>query len=203
MELLGVFSMGMLFSFLGSIPPGTLNLSILQLGLEHKLRAAFRFTLAVGIIEYPYTWIGVQFQYWITSSPMVIGNFKLITALVMISIGIFNLWSAEKPTSFSIKFSESGFRRGIILSILNPMAIPFWMVMTAYLKAQGWIDLSSNMRLHLYIAGTSLGAILLLLLFALLANKLAPYVKSSKMVKRVPGFTLLALGIYALIRYLV
>ena len=203
MELLGVFSMGMLFSFLGSIPPGTLNLSILQLGLEHKLRAAFRFTLAVGIIEYPYTWIGVQFQYWITSSPMVIGNFKLITALVMISIGIFNLWSAEKPTSFSIKFGESGFRRGIILSILNPMAIPFWMVMTAYLKAQGWIDLSSNMRLHLYIAGTSLGAILLLLLFALLANKLAPYVKSSKMVKRVPGFTLLALGIYALIRYLV
>ena len=203
MALPGVFFMGVLFSFLGSIPPGTLNLSILQLGLERKLRAAFRFTLAVGVVEYPYTWIGVQFQYWITSSPLVVDNFKLITALVMISIGIFNLWSAERPTSFSVKFSESGFRRGLILSILNPMAIPFWMVMTAYLKAQGWIDLSSNIRLHLYIAGTSVGAILLLLSFALLANKLAPYVKSSKMVKRVPGFTLLTLGIYALVRYLI
>ncbi len=203
MDLLAVFFMGLFFSFLGSIPPGTLNLSILQLGLERKLKAAFRFTLAVGIIEYPYTWIGVQFQYWITSSPLVIGNFKLITALVMISIGLFNLWSAERPTSFSVKFSESGFRRGLVLSVLNPMAIPFWMVVTAYLKAQGWIDLSSNMRLHLYIAGTSLGAIILLLSFALLANKLAPYVKSSKMVKRVPGFTLLALGIYALVGYLV
>lgn len=201
MELLGVFLMGLFFSFLGSIPPGTLNLSILQLGLEHKLKTAFRFTLAVGIVEYPYTWLAVQFQYWITSSPVVIGHFKLITALVMISIGLFNLWSAERPTSFSVKFSESGFRRGLILSILNPMAIPFWIVMTAYLKAQGWIDLSSNIRLHLYVAGTSLGAILLLLSFALLANKLAPYVKSSKMVKRVPGFTLLALGIYALVGY--
>jgi threonine/homoserine/homoserine lactone efflux protein len=202
MDLLIVFLIGAFFSFIGSIPPGTLNLSVLQLGLEGKVKTALRFALAVSIIEYPYTWIGVQFQYWITSNPLIIENFQLITAIVMIAIGVLNLWSAEKPTSFSLKFNESGFRRGLVLSVLNPMAIPFWIGVTAYLKAQGWLSLPSVWHLHSYILGTSVGAMILLTLFALLAKKLARYIKSNRMVKRIPGFTLLALGIYAFIKYL-
>ncbi|HCM76254.1 MAG TPA: hypothetical protein DIS90_07720, partial [Cytophagales bacterium] len=188
--------------FIGSIPPGTLNLSVLQLGLEGKVKTALRFAVAVAIVEYPYTWIGVEFQQWITSSPLVIENFRLITAIVMVIIGLLNLWSAEKPTSFSVKFNDSGFRRGLILSVLNPMAIPFWIGVTAYLNAQGWMNLNSSWLLHSFVLGTSVGAMILLTLFALLAKKLARYVKNNRIVKRVPGFTLLTLGIYAFIRYL-
>jgi threonine/homoserine/homoserine lactone efflux protein len=202
MELIWVFLIGAIFSFIGSIPPGTLNLSVLQLGLENKINTALRFAAAVAIVEYPYTWIGVQFQYWITSSSVVLSNFELITAVVMTLIGIYNLWSAERPTSFSTRFNESGFRRGLVLSILNPMAIPFWIGITAYLKAQHWIDLSTLPLLHSYILGTSVGALLLLFLFAVLASKLAGYVKNSKMVKRIPGIVLLALGAYAFFNYL-
>lgn len=202
MEILVVFLLGCFFSFIGSIPPGTLNLSVLQLGLEGKVGTALRFTSAVAIIEYPYTWIGVQFEYWITSTPMVLENFQLITAVAMTTIGILNLWSAEKPSNFSIKFSESGFRRGLILSILNPMAIPFWIGVTAYLKAQGWVDLRSVWLLHSYVLGTSVGALLLLFLFAFLAKRLSVYVQNNRIVKRVPGFTLLVLGLYAFIKYL-
>jgi len=202
MEILTVFLLGAFFSFIGSIPPGTLNLSVLQLGLEGKIKTALRFALAVSIIEYPYTWIGVEFESWITSSPMIIENFQLITAIVMVAIGVLNLWSAEKPSNFTLRFNESGFRRGLILSILNPMAIPFWIGITAYLKAQGWLNLSSVWLLHSYIFGTSVGAMILLTLFALLTKKLARYINNSKMVKRIPGFTLLALGIYAFIKYL-
>ncbi len=86
-----VFLVGLVFSFLGSIPPGTLNICVLQLGLQKKIGAALRFALAVSIIEYPYTWIGVQFEYWITSSPAVIENFELLTAIVMTIIGYLNI----------------------------------------------------------------------------------------------------------------
>ncbi len=202
MDLAMVFLIGIFFSFIGSIPPGTLNLSVLQLGLENKVKTALRFSLAVAIVEYPYTWIGVQFENWITSSPLIIENFQLITAIVMIAIGGLNLWSAAKPSSFTSKFNESGFRRGLVLSLLNPMAIPFWIGITAYLKAQGWLDLSSVWLLHSYVLGTSVGAMVLLTLFALLAKKLSGYVKNNRVVKRIPGFTLLALGLYALIKYL-
>ncbi|MGE0770594.1 MAG: LysE family translocator [Cyclobacteriaceae bacterium] len=197
-----VFVIGLVFSFLGSIPPGTLNLSVLQLGLENKTRVAIRFALAVSIIEYPYTWIAIQFEYWITSAPYVVQNFKLITAIVMTVLGIFTIWSARKPSQFSVRFSESGFRRGIVLSILNPMAIPFWIGITAYLKAQGWIELSTGWRLHSYILGTSVGAMILLTLFTFLAKKLATYIRDNRFVKMIPGYTLLLLGLYAFVQYL-
>jgi threonine/homoserine/homoserine lactone efflux protein len=202
MDYLTAFVMGALFSFLGSIPPGTLNLCVLQLGLERKFGPALRFALAVTIIEYPYAWAGVQFEYWITSSPAIIDNFQLITALVMLAIGALNILSAMRPTSFAASFAESGFRRGLVLSILNPMAIPFWIGITAYLKAQGWINLNTTGKLHTYVLGTSVGVMILLLLFIFLADKLSVYVTNRKMIALIPGLTLLALGLYAFVQYL-
>lgn len=200
-DLLWVFLMGTFWSFLGSIPPGTLNLSVLQLGLDGKVKTAWRFALAVAIIEYPYTWLAIQFEYWITSSPVIIENFQLVTALVMTTIGIGNIWTARKPVAAVQRFQDSGFRRGIILSILNPLALPFWIGVTAYLKAQGWITLSSTALLHSYVLGTSVGVMLLLAGFILLANRLKAYASQNGWVKLVPGITILALGLYAFARY--
>ncbi len=200
--ILQVFLAGLVFSFLGSIPPGTMNLAILQLGMEQKIKIALRFSLAVAIIEYPYAWIAVAFENWLTSSPVIIENFQLITAIVMTAIGILTIWSARKPSALYVKFNESGFRRGLVLSVLNPMAIPFWIGITAYLKAQNWIDLSSTGLLHSYLLGTSVGVFLLLILFTFLAQRLSHYVRDNKVVKLVPGITLLALGLYAFGKYL-
>jgi threonine/homoserine/homoserine lactone efflux protein len=197
MNTLWVFFVGLLFSFLGSIPPGTLNLSVLQLGIQGKTKVAWRFALAVTIIEYPYTWLAIQFEYWITSNPMVIENFQLITAIVMTIIGIGNLITAKKPSTMIEKFESSGFRRGLVLSILNPMALPFWIGVTAYLKAQGWIDLSTTLDLHSYVLGTAVGVLLLLALFILLAQRLSGYAQQTGWVKLLPGLTLLGLGLYA------
>ena len=201
MAYVQVFLMGFIFSFVGSIPPGTLNVSVLQLGLEKKIKTALRFALAVSIIEYPYTWIGVQFESLISASPMVVDNFQLIAAIVMTALGIFNLLPSRKTTGFAKKFSESGFRRGIVLSILNPMAIPYWMGFTAYMKAQGWISLTTTGLLHSYVLGTAVGAMALLTVLTFFAQRLAPYVQGSRWIKIVPGLLLLGLGGYAWWRY--
>jgi threonine/homoserine/homoserine lactone efflux protein len=199
---LQVFLAGTIFSFIGSIPPGTLNITVLQLGLEKKKNIALRFALAVAIVEYPYAWIAVAFEGWLTSSPVIIENFQLITAILMTAFGIFTIWGARKPSNLSVKFNESGFRRGIILSLLNPMAIPYWMGATAYFKAQGWIDLSTNGLIHSYVFGTSVGAMLLLTLFVFMATRLAPHVQQNIFIKMLPGIIMLALGIYAFVKYL-
>lgn len=203
MLLLQVFIVGLVFSFLGSIPPGTMNICVLQLGLERKIATAFRFSLAVALIEYPYTWIAVVFEDWLTSTPGIEQNFQLITASVMTVLGVFMLWSARKPSEFSVRFNESGFRRGLILSILNPMAIPFWIGVTAYLKAQGWIDLSTPLLLHGYLLGTAVGVLILLIIFMYGAAKVAPYLQHSVLVKILPAIMLLGLGAFAFGKYLV
>ncbi len=197
-----VFIVGLVFSFLGSIPPGTLNICVLQLGFEKKINAALRFALAVSIIEYPYTWIAVAFEHWITSTPVVTENFQLITAVVMTVLGVFMLWSARKPSTFSVRFNESGFRRGIVLSILNPMAIPFWIGVTAYLRAQGWIDLSTRGLLHFYVFGTAVGAMLLLTVFTFAAVRLTPYIQQNRLMKVLPAIMLFGLGLFAFLKYL-
>src|SRR5258708_38729686 len=183
MAYLQVFLMGFVFSFIGSIPPGTLNITVLHLGLEKKINIALRFALAVSIIEYPYAWTGVQFQYYISSSPAGIENFQLIAAIVMIGLGIFNLLPSRTPTGFAKKFNESGFRRGIVLSVLNPMAIPYWMGFTAYLKVEGWISLTTPGLLHCYVLGTAVGAMTLLSMLIFFAQRLAPFVQGSRWVK--------------------
>ena len=196
-----VFIIGFIFSFIGSIPPGTLNLMVLQLGLENKVKIALRFALAVAIIEYPYAWIAVEFEYLITSTPIVLKNFKLLAAVLMTSLGILGLWSTRKPSMISVRFQESGFRRGLILSILNPQAIPFWIGVTAYLKSEGWIKLDTSWHLHSYVLGTSVGAMALLTLLAVLAQKVSYQFQQNRLVRMLPSIILLILGLIAFYGY--
>jgi threonine/homoserine/homoserine lactone efflux protein len=202
MNAILTFFIAFFFSFVGTIPPGTLNLSIIQLGLEHRLAAAWRFALASAIIEYFYAWIAVKFEDMIAKSVSITEHFQLITAIVMIFLGVFSFWSAKKPTPFSKKFSESGFRRGILLGLLNPLALPFWIAMTAYIKSQRWANLSDDLELHAYLLGVALGGLSLMMLAAYLAKNVVTKYQTSLLLKKIPAFILLVLGIYALAEYL-
>ncbi len=194
-----VFFIGLVASFLGSIPPGTLNILVLQLGLENKLKAALRFALAVALIEYPYAWIAVEFEAWITSSPAIQQHFKLLAATVMIILGVLGIWTAQKPTMAAVKMQESGFVRGLILSILNPQAIPWWIGVTAYLKSEGFVVLDTPLNVHSYVLGTCIGALILLTLLAMLAERLSHLVTHNKLLAMAPGVVLLLLGLLTLV----
>jgi threonine/homoserine/homoserine lactone efflux protein len=196
------FLQGFFFSFIGTIPPGTINLTIVQLGLEKKVSTAWRFAIAASVMEYPYAWIAVEFAEMITTSPMIVDNMQLITAIVMTVLGIFTLWSSSRPTKFSSALSESGYMRGIVLSILNPLAIPFWVGTTAYLDSLNWIELSTPLRLQSYLIGLCLGTFVILMLLAFLAKKVVSQFQQSSWIGKIPGLTLIILGIYAFIEYL-
>lgn len=201
MNLISIFIIAFVFSFIGSIPPGTLNLTILQLGLEEKIKIAWRFSLAAALIEYPYAFIAVKLSSAFQSSSIITAYFELIGAVVMITLGALNLYASQKPTSPVSKFQQSGFRRGVLLSILNPLVLPFWVGITAYLQSQQWIDLTATINLHAYLMGVSFGAFGLLISVAYMAKKVAGHFKNNIWIRRIPGITLLVLGVYALVRY--
>lgn len=201
MEVVLSFLVAFGFSFIGTIPPGTINLCIIQLGLDHKIDVAWRFALAAAIIEYPYAWLAIEFESFITTSTFIRENFQLITGVVMISLGGLTLWSSKRPSSFATRFNASGFRRGIVLALLNPLALPFWVAMTAYIKSLGWIDLTEKLEVHAYLLGVSLGTLTLLMSFAYLARRVVTYFRESSFLKRIPGVTLLVLGAYAIIQF--
>jgi threonine/homoserine/homoserine lactone efflux protein len=193
-----------LFSFIGSMTPGTINLSVLRSGLDHKPSVGIKMAFAAAIIEYFYAWIAVVFEDIITSSPLIVANFQLIAAGVMLSLGIITILSSTKITRFNEKFNRSGFRRGILLGILNPLAIPYWIGVTAYFKSQDWINLDTAFGLHLYLLGVSLGVFTLLVLVTFSARRLSVVLsRHAVLLKKIPGFIMLGLGLYALGRYVV
>ncbi|RYY31387.1 MAG: hypothetical protein EOO04_01400 [Chitinophagaceae bacterium] len=191
-----------LFSFIGSLTPGTVNLSVLQSGLDHRPAVAIRMAAAASVVEYFYAWIAVQFELLITSSPTIVTNMQLITAIVMTTLGLLTIRASSAPANTPKSTQPNGFIKGLILGLLNPLAIPYWTGATAYFKSQGWIDLSTTFGLHSYLLGVSLGVFTLLALVAYGARKLARYMLDrTSVIRKIPGFLLLGLGIFAFIRF--
>jgi threonine/homoserine/homoserine lactone efflux protein len=202
MDALVAFVTAFFFSFIGTIPPGTLNVSIFQLGIEQRFSAAWRFSLAAGIVEYLYAWLAVEFEDLITAAPVITENFQLIASTVMIVLGVVNLRSSNKTHTHAKGFHKSGFRRGILLAILNPLALPFWLAITAYIKSQQWTDLSNYAELHSYLFGVALGGFSVMISLTYLAGKIGNRFQDNFFLKKLPGFTLLLLGGYSLLQYL-
>ena len=203
MQALVNFSLSFFFSFTGSLSPGTVNLSCIQLGLEHKARLAWRFALAAAMVEYAYAFLAVTFEKLITSSPLIIRNFHLLAAIVMLTLGVLTIRSVAKPSNFSQRFQNSGFRKGLMLGILNPLAMPFWIGIVAYLKSVHWVDLTTPLKLHAFLLGVSAGVFTLLVLATYLANRALRFFKENTTIRKIPGYLMLVLGTYALVRYFI
>ena len=201
-EILSTFGVGFFISFLGTIPPGTLNLTIIQLGLDHRINIAWRMAIAAALIEYPYAWLAIEFQEFVTRSPVIIHNFQLLTGVVMLFFGLVNLFASSKPSKLSQRFGASGFRKGVLLGLLNPLAVPFWIAMTAYSKSHGWIKLSTAWEVHAYLLGVSAGTVALFMLLAYLAKMVVSHLQTNAILQKTPGIILILLGTYSLLEYI-
>ena len=176
----------------------------MQLGLDKKPHIAWRLALAAAMVEYGYAWVAVKFEAYITSSALVVRYFQLMAALVILTLGLLIVRAAGKPGNFTKKLTNSGFRRGLALGILNPLAMPFWLGVTAYLKSQHWITLSTPLQLHTYLAGVSSGVFTLLVSVAYLATRADRVVRNKTvLLKKIPGYIMICLGIVGLMRYLI
>ncbi len=196
---LQVLIVAFVVSYLGSIPPGTINITSMQLSVQGLKRLAFFFALAASLTEFVYAGITVKFQIFLSQRTGFTENFTLITAVAMIVLGVINLFSktdTEKLMSRTAQIKgRNGFKKGVILGLLNPLTIPFWLTVTAYLQANQWISLKEY-HFWIYISGLTVGTFLLLLTVNRLGSKFTNIANNQCLVHKVPGITFLGLGLY-------
>ena len=196
---LQVLIVAFVVSYLGSIPPGTINITSMQLSVQGLKRPAFFFALAASLTEFVYAGITVKFQIFLSQRPGFTENFTLITAVAMIVLGVINLFSktdTEKLMSRTAQIKgRNGFKKGVILCLLNPLTIPFWLTVTAYLQANQWISLKEY-HFWIYISGLTVGTFLLLLTVNRLGSKFTNIANNQCLVHKVPGIAFLGLGLY-------
>ena len=186
---------GFFFSFLGSIPPGTINLSVLQLGLRNQMRGVLFFSLAAVLVEFVYASLAVEFQMFITENTSLTENFQIISALAMIALGAINLGRSRNRPTINIKQGRRAFRDGFLISAVNPLAIPFWVAVTAYLQNHNFVALQGSLSFWSYIVGICLGTLALLLLVGQMARKFQRF-QHSLVVHKLPGLIFVGMGLY-------
>ncbi|MDN5203976.1 LysE family transporter [Fulvivirgaceae bacterium BMA10] len=198
MDILQVFIVGLFFSFLGSIPPGTINISVMQLSLNGQRSSAISFGLGAAFVEFFYAAFAVWLQLFLVSKMDFTITFKVIAAMAMFALGVINLISKKKKLPEQDRDSKrKGFMKGVVISIFNPLAIPFWIAVTTYLQSQNWLALSKG-TFWFYILGISSGTFLLLALLAIIISRLSFSFQNNFIVNKITGFIFLGLGFYTI-----
>lgn len=176
----------------------------MQLSMLKKHRAALFLAFSASAIEFIYAGITVQFHLLLTANPEISLYFKLITAIALIALGIWNLsikTSEGKSIPQQAVTGRHGFYRGTLLGLLNPMTIPFWLAMTAYLENDKLVEISGS-GFWIYLAGLSSGTFFLLLTVDALGKRFSNVASNPFLVKKIPGIILLLMGGYFLVKIL-
>ncbi|MBV6644340.1 MAG: LysE family transporter [Cyclobacteriaceae bacterium] len=201
MQILQVFLVAFFISYLGSIPPGTINITTMQMTIQRRGRAALFFAIAASSVELVYAGATVRFQVFLNEQESLNFYFKVVTGLVMLVLGFSNLWSSSTSRTFLIEGDDkgrSGFKRGLALGLLNPLTMPFWLTVTAYLQLHQWISLEGNL-FWFYLLGISLGTFSLLLTVRAMGATFMRISDNKFVVHTVPGLVFIALGLYTFI----
>lgn len=193
-------------SFLGSIPLGSLNLTALQIYIYNQFKQVVYFALAASLVEFFYSYFAIRGELLLSQYPFINQIFSYITIAAFLILGVINLSSKEKPISIqSLHALNSVFvpldfrfiRKGFVLSILNPQAIPFWLVLSNFLEGQDLVKFYSIADTLYYTSGVAVGTFFCLLAFAVFAGRILKQRQiRMEILNRGIGFLFIAIALF-------
>jgi threonine/homoserine/homoserine lactone efflux protein len=158
-----IFFTGLLISFLGALPLGTLNVLAARMAVDDGVGPAIWFSLGALIVEMIYVRLSLVAMDWIRRQKKWLLVLEGLTILVLLLLAIGSFWAAGHPyrrNSVGIGFiSPAPIPRlfiGMVLSAINPLQIPFWFGWSTALLSRK-ILLPHSDHYNAYIAGIGLG----------------------------------------------
>ncbi|HWZ22836.1 MAG TPA: LysE family transporter [Cytophagaceae bacterium] len=170
------FSLALTYSFFGSMPPATGNLLTIQLSITRGLKAALIFALGEVIIEFIYGYVAWLISDFITEKTNYDFHLKVIAIPIFLIMALY-FFISKKPIEKETEIKQNrNFIYGLLIGVLNPLAIPFWVVNISYFFSNDWIKKDSS-DFWFFIAGIPVGSFLLLFVYALLGKKIYSILK--------------------------
>lgn len=193
--IIQVFLISYGISLLGTIPPATINITVMQLALKKRAKSALSLSLGAAILDTVYAGLAVRIQRFLSEQIEITNYFYLIAALVLIVLGVFSIKSKPSNVEVEIKDDQKvGFVKGVVLGALNPLAMPFWLGVTTYLQLQGLIELD-GLNYWSYILGVFLGELTLLVIVVKVGSRFKTVSTNRMIVNVIPGIALALLGL--------
>ncbi|QJD94773.1 LysE family transporter [Mucilaginibacter robiniae] len=164
------FVLGLVVNFIGYIPPGNINLTLVQLAINRGMRQAIRFITAFSSMELVFTFAIMQGAKWLSAQAHIGTIIDWFMVVLFGVLGTITWLNRKNPPKTKYSDRES-IRYGLILGLVNPMQIIFWLFAGTYLLAHQWI-LPGLWALGIFSLGSACGAFLCLYLYALFARYL-------------------------------
>ncbi len=157
--LLKIFFTGMLVSFLGSLPLGTLNVAAMQIAVSDGIRSAIFFSLGSLLVEMIYVRISLIAMDWIRRQDRLIKILEWLTLLIVLALAASSFYAALHPgTQKNIVLSSPmpKFLLGVTMCALSPIQIPFWFGWSTVLFTKK-VLLPREDHYNMYILGIGIG----------------------------------------------
>lgn len=190
------FFLAFVISYLGSIPPGVLNLTVVDISMRRALRPAFAFSLAAALIEFIQGLIALKFSEYLSMNPQIDFYIQVFVIPVFLGLGIYYLLQ-KTDTNHEVEESNSNaFIKGALLSVVNPLAIPFWLIWATYLSQKGLPILDDGANMYSFVVGISIGSFATLMTYAYLSKLILSRISSiNQWINKIIGVILLGLGV--------
>ncbi len=174
MNYLLAFGAAFGLSFLGMLPPGMLNMTVVSLSMKKSLRLALFFAFGAAAVEFFQTFIMVKCVDAVQG--FLDGNLYVywIAFFILIGLGISYLVVKPKKLEANKKMDAQPAKaliHGISLSIVNVVAYVFWLMTGVYFINQG-ILYSDISILLVFSLGAMIGAFLVYLIYGILGDKI-------------------------------
>lgn len=189
------FFLGVVLNMIGYIPPGNINLTVVQITITRGIRQALYFIAAFSIVEVLFTFGVMRFVQWL-SSEIKLGDMIDIAMVFMFGILGIITWRSRKEMPKADYSKKDSIRYGMLLGVVNPMQVPYWLFIGTYLISQEWIDIG-YLSLSVFSVGSGIGAALALYGFARFAQYIQErFALSSYMINKAIAILFFALSGY-------
>ena len=200
---LKLYGSALLISFAGSLPIGTLNVSITNLVINKNIAGAILFGIGAILVEVALVRIALvvvrrlEGMTRLEGIPRLLQGFRMIACIVIFLFAFLSLdaaWHMQKA-GVAIPFTgDAPFVSGLVLSLLNPLHLPFWMGWTAMLRTKGLLA-DTRKDYNLYVPAIGTGTTLAFLSYGIAGHLLILFLqKNQYLFNWLTGLALLATG---------
>ncbi|MCZ2355453.1 MAG: LysE family transporter [Bacteroidia bacterium] len=189
------FLLGLLISFIASIPVGPLNVAVVQATLLQGKRTGFEIALGGALIELLYCLFAIASLHFFAINQAFFHWLHLIAAILLAGLGFFHLRKKISEEDPKPRNGGMSLLFGISLGAINPMLVPFWLGVVAYLRSLEWLSDVFAIQLW-FAAGIAVGALGLLVSVALIADrrKQGLSYKNKVLIQRILAWLFIALA---------
>ena len=144
-EILHHLWLGFSSSFIGTLPLGMLNLTVLQLSLANRQKQAVAFSLGATVIEFAQIGITLLGMNVLLGIPQLSNIFSIVSIPILIYLAFQNFKKdpntegTNPETSGGQLTPKSTFYQGIVLGFANVVVYPFWILWGNVFVQNGWL----------------------------------------------------------------